>query len=398
MKVIALAAMSMTAAAVIGSISPAVAAPTTGNQTAASRYVTYFVLDGNSSGSPSIDQLIEEEVATALADKGLVSTAPEQAEAVVVIHVATPVRNSIAAFYEGWGGWEWRAQPLSTPTARDHYKAGALVVDVFDAWTKQLIWRGSADDAAPSDATPGPGNSNVHAVKRAIARIFKSFPAARARTFAAAPTGSTPVVTADEMMRIIFSAQPAILIHVDGEPKYGNLSGTGLQQIVNTKALILRDDSGMLYLRLGDRWMEAYELTGPWSVAGTVPDGADVALEHARRTPAADSAASVDDRSTLLVYVSQTPAELVVTDGEPQFVPYRGTPLLYVRNTAATVFKEPTDKEIYVRAPSGWFRAWTTNGPWQLVPDDNLPAAVAQAWKSSGAHSSLSDLSVVRVF
>jgi hypothetical protein len=36
MKVIALAAMSMTAAAVIGSISPAVAAPKTGNQTASS--------------------------------------------------------------------------------------------------------------------------------------------------------------------------------------------------------------------------------------------------------------------------------------------------------------------------------------------------------------------------
>jgi Domain of unknown function (DUF4136) len=398
MKAIAIAAMSMTATAVIVSISPAVAAPETGNQTAASSYVTYFVLDENSSASASIDQLIEEEVATALADKGLVRTAPDEAEAVVVIHVATPVRNSIAAFYEGWGGWEWRAQPLSTPTARDRYKAGALVVDVFDAWTKQLIWRGSADDAVPSDATRGAGNSNLHAVKRAIARIFKSFPAARAQTFAQAPTGSAPVVTADEMMRIIFSTQPAILIHVDGEPKYGNVSGTGLRQIVNTKALILRDDSGMLYLRLGDRWMEAYELTGPWSVAGSVPDGADLALEHARRAHAADPAASVDDRSALLVYVSQTPAELVVTDGEPQFVSYRGTPLLYVTNTAATVFKESTDKEIYVRAPSGWFRAWTTNGPWQLVPDDNLPSAVARAWKSSGAHSSLSDLSVVRVF
>jgi len=32
-------------------------------------------------------------------------------------------------------------------------------------------------------------------------------------------------------------------------------------------------------------------------------------------------------------------------------------------NTTATVFKEPTDDEVYVLVVDRWFRAWTTDGP-----------------------------------
>src|ERR671924_254924 len=71
------------------------------------------------------------------------------------------------------------------------------------------------------------------------------------------------------------------------------------------------------------------------------------------------------------------PAALIETDGEPQFVPVNATALLRVKNTTAVVFKEPTDQEIYVRLPQGWFRAWTTNGPWERVPNNALPADLA---------------------
>jgi hypothetical protein len=47
------------------------------------------------------------------------------------------------------------------------------------------------------------------------------------------------------------------------------------------------------------------------------------------------------------------------------------------RNTTGIVFREPTDQELYVRVPAGWFRAWTTNGPWEPVPEDKLPADLA---------------------
>ena len=76
--------------------------------------------------------------------------------------------------------------------------------------------------------------------------------------------------------------------------------------------------------------------------------------------------------------VSTTPAALIVTEGEPRFVPLDGTSLLYVSNTTAHVFKEPTDQELYVLVSSRWFRAWTTNGPWEHVPDDELPSDIAR--------------------
>jgi hypothetical protein len=51
----------------------------------ASRYVTYFMLPGNSSGNAAVDRQLSVEVEMALANKGLVQASPEQAEAVVVL-------------------------------------------------------------------------------------------------------------------------------------------------------------------------------------------------------------------------------------------------------------------------------------------------------------------------
>jgi hypothetical protein len=49
-----------------------------------------------------------------------------------------------------------------------------------------------------------------------------------------------------------------------------------------------------------------------------------------------------------------------------------------LQNTNAVVFKEPTDKELYVHVDDGWFRAWTTDGPWERVPENALPADLAE--------------------
>jgi hypothetical protein len=72
-----------------------------------------------------------------------------------------------------------------------------------------------------------------------------------------------------------------------------------------------------------------------------------------------------------------TPAELIVMDGPPRYAPVEGMTLEYVENTTATVFKEPTDDELYVLTSGGWFRAWTNDGPWQFVPRNELPADIA---------------------
>lgn len=49
-----------------------------------------------------------------------------------------------------------------------------------------------------------------------------------------------------------------------------------------------------------------------------------------------------------------------------------------MKNTSAHVFKEPTDQQLYVFVSGQWFRAWTTDGPWQHLPNDALPADLAK--------------------
>jgi hypothetical protein len=339
-----------------------------------SRYVTFFMLDGSSSGNPDVDRQIKTALRTALADKAVVETSPEEAEAAVIAHVATPARHSREAFYRGWGGWRWRADNAGATTI-DDYGMGTLVVDIFDARTRQLVWQATAAHAVPGDAS-----SHPHTTREAVVRMFKAFPWPSAGS--AAPhdrAGNLAVSANDPSMRVIFSPVPAVLIRIDGDPVYGDVGGTGLQRILNTRALIARDETGTYFLRIGGAWMKADELSGPWSIAGTLADDAAAALGQA--VPANDVdplddalAAHPEPGPVRSVYVSTVAAALVVTDGDPKFGPVEGTPLLYVTNTTDCVLRDSTDQELYVLVSGRWFRSWTMNGQWQRVPDDELPA------------------------
>jgi hypothetical protein len=123
--------------------------------------------------------------------------------------------------------------------------------------------------------------------------------------------------------------------------------------------------------------MQSYELVGDWSIAGTAPAGADLALRAASTERGIDLYPGTPTYGAMpMVFVATVPTTLIVTDGDPQFVPFAGTPLLKVSNTAATVFKEPTDQQLYVHDSNGWFRAWTTSGPWQRIREQDLPRDV----------------------
>ena len=174
-----------------------------------------------------------------------------------------------------------------------------------------------------------------------------------------------------------------MLVLVDGDPVYRNVDGTSLQRIVNTKALIVRDETDVHYLRIHDGWMEAYSLVDEWSVAGVAPEGARIALTQARASKDVDllSSSRAQDANAAdppVVYVSTIPAVLIVTNGPPRFAPIPGTSLEYIENTAANVLREPTDQELYLLLSGRWFRSWKTEGPWQFVASDQLPADFAK--------------------
>jgi Domain of unknown function (DUF4136) len=138
-------------------------------------YRSFSVLKGNSSGNSLMDQRAQDDVARALTSKGWMAAPAGEAQAAVVVHAATKTKHTYETLYDGWGGWGWRRGwgrgfGGSTTFVND-YKVGTLVVDIFDAKTKQAIWHGTASDALSDNA-----KSNAQATEQAVDKMFRNFP------------------------------------------------------------------------------------------------------------------------------------------------------------------------------------------------------------------------------
>jgi len=99
-------------------------------------------------------------------------------------------------------------------------------------------------------------------------------------------TSAVPI--RNEPPAIVFSLQPAVLVYVYGEPRYGPVKDTRLSRLINTRVLLLRDDKGTYYLHLYNGYVQAPALKGPWTVAAQPPAGAGTAEEDARKTGSLD--------------------------------------------------------------------------------------------------------------
>ena len=137
-----------------------------------SNYNTFFIIKGNSSGNPIVDDQLISSVQNVLTEKGWLEVPEGEGRAAVVVHTATKTNHTYQTFYEGWGGWRW-AGPGSAPGFVEDYKVGTVVVTIFDAETKRAIWRGFAADA-PSDSS----QREAKTTENAVVKIFKSLPRA----------------------------------------------------------------------------------------------------------------------------------------------------------------------------------------------------------------------------
>ena len=72
--------------------------------------------------------------------------------------------------WRGFGAGGFDGFGESDTTDQD-YKDGILVVDLFDAKTKQVIWRGSAEDMLSNNA-----EKNEKNLDKGVAKMFKDFP------------------------------------------------------------------------------------------------------------------------------------------------------------------------------------------------------------------------------
>jgi hypothetical protein len=167
---------------------------------------------------------------------------------------------------------------------------------------------------------------------------------------------------------IFYSTTPAILVMTDGEPLLAPITDTRLEYVVNTNWDLFRYNDKEWYLRHGDRWLKNDRLGGMWrwdsrlpKDFGKLPDDENWAEVRAAIRPAKT------DEDEPLVYVSDRPAELIVTRGEPHLRSVGGPGLAYVPNTESDLFRY--EQQYYYLVSGRWFRADQLGGPWVHVKE-----------------------------
>jgi hypothetical protein len=195
-------------------------------------------------------------------------------------------------------------------------------------------------------------------------------------------SGSAKVVPGNP--RIVLARNPVAVVNIDGEPRLVPITGTALQGVINTRALLLKAPDGRYYLRVYDGWMSAPVLRGPWTVA-KAPKGADVATGMATEGGRADLLQGTPNPKTgkLPSLSKQIPNVVVTTqltvvigvNGAAKWAPIPGTQLQYVTNTKANVFRDAAAKRLYILARGRWFVGTATGAATaEFVPATKLPA------------------------
>lgn len=118
---------------------------------------------------------IKGAVTAALAAKGWTQVDSGGDVSIVAMEI-TRNQQTLNTLYDGFGGgWGWRRFGGGgfgeVTTTTETYKVGTVVVDLFDAKTKQLIWRGSESDTLSNNA-----DKNIKNLDKGVDKMFKHFP------------------------------------------------------------------------------------------------------------------------------------------------------------------------------------------------------------------------------
>lgn len=142
------------------------------------RYKTFAVKIGTTWNNQISEKRVTEEIAQTLTEKGW-TRVDANPDALVLLHGATEKQKSLNTFYSGTGGyggygyrgWGGMGGMGTATTTTSEYTVATLVVDIFDAKSKSLLFRGTAEDEISDKA-----EKNIKKVEKASAKMFKDFP------------------------------------------------------------------------------------------------------------------------------------------------------------------------------------------------------------------------------
>ena len=140
---------------------------------------TFAVRIGTSWNNQISEKRVTDEFQQALTEKGWTATDADKADALVLLHGATEKQKSLNTFYSGTGGygrygyrgWGGGMGTGTATTTTSEYLVGTLVVDIFDAKSKALLFRGTA-----SDEISDKPEKNIKKLGKVTDKMFKDFP------------------------------------------------------------------------------------------------------------------------------------------------------------------------------------------------------------------------------
>lgn len=174
---------------------------------------------------------------------------------------------------------------------------------------------------------------------------------------------------------IFLSRSPAILLNFDGEPIWSPIKDNELKFAVNTNWDIFQHGpTSLYYLRNDTNWLKSTSWRGPWSAATRLPASFSKLPDDENWKDVKANVPGKPETRAPYVYVSTEPVELILFNGEPEYVPVPNTGLMWISNTESDLFRLGKDGPVYYLVAGRWFKAPNLNGNWSFatpsLPED----------------------------
>lgn len=136
-------------------------------------FKTYAWVSGTNVPDALVHQRIVNAVDVQLARKGLTRVDAEaRPDVLVAYHASLDKDLQISGFGSGWGGYRFGG--YRTVSARaEEILVGTMIVDIVDAGTSTIVWRGTATKDIDVDAKPDKRNKNI---TKTAEKLFKHYP------------------------------------------------------------------------------------------------------------------------------------------------------------------------------------------------------------------------------
>jgi hypothetical protein len=134
-----------------------------------SKHKTYAWIESKNPGSELAAKRMVAAVESQLAARGLQKAQGGDADLAVVYNVGAKERVSVQGYDYGYGRYRWGGGTVRYDTTT--YTEATVVVDLVDAKTHSLVWRGTA-----SDTVSDKPEKNEKKIQKAAEKMFKKYP------------------------------------------------------------------------------------------------------------------------------------------------------------------------------------------------------------------------------